>query len=875
MANLWTASFLSKFLNGSNWRIQLFEEGFELNKLIIKWSEIESATLKKGFIWNKIIVKLREKEIQIEGLPKKLSRILIICFENMGRLQKTIHLLSIRFEKEIYLRNVEFLEIQSITPNKEKLFQLFNSKEVNADILIAKNNQNLLLNIANGDRSDIQNWNSAFIKNEMFKYASYFKSLETEPLTDEQIKSSIIMEDNNLLIAAAGSGKTSVIISKLGYLIQKNYAKPEDILVLSFNNKVKDEINLRINRSLKNVLKDKMCPIVHTFHSYGYSVIKDGNLNKRTPAWMSSEAKTLSHLKSIFYKVIKENNAIAAEIALFIIWDGIDNKDENEISNLFHITETSSIEQLSKLTLKDINPESISNHKTLLGKYVRSVQELKISNWLILFGIENKYEKNIPINGLDDYRPDFYYSKINCLHEHFGINKFGKAPTYFFKNGKMSYEDTVKLKRASLKKAKVKWFETTSEDFYNDTWHIKLDAYLREFGEKPNFIGWDKYQKIVGEFNKENDGTDFLETPFITLLLSSIKHFKNNQFTFEDIDKKISKLERKYRYQSFFKIFKAIFEEYEKSLAEDDCIDFEDMLNLSTALLNENKVRHSFKFILVDEFQDMSNSRAGLIQALKQQDQKTILFGVGDDWQSIYRFAGSDASNMINFEQKFGFSSINKLSKTFRFNQGIADISSEFILKNDLQILKEVTANSSARKNKLRYIGHEKIKQKKVLIEGKFVFKKDSKDFDRLLLSQLEIIKSYAVNKNTKVSVALLGRYHYSKPDNLDVLIYKYQDWLDISFSSIHSSKGLGWDFVVILGIDGSFPSTKIDDDVLSLFMSQPDKYPFAEERRLFYVALTRAKIAAILLGDKDNHSLFLDELENTKYQDVISMNNT
>ena len=202
------------------------------------------------------------------------------------------------------------------------------------------------------------------------------------------------------------------------------------------------------------------------------------------------------------------------------------------------------------------------------------------------------------------------------------------------------------------------------------------------------------------------------------------------------------------------------------------------------------------------------------------------------------------------------------MNKTFRFNQGIADISSEFILKNKLQLAKEVTANNPGRKNRVRYFGHEKIRNLPT---------RDTKDFDRVLLNQLKSIKAHALSKNTKVTVALLGRYNYLKPDNFDELVFQYRNWLDISFSTIHSAKGLGWDFVVILGMDHKFPSTKSDDDLLSLFMIQPDIYPDAEERRLFYVALTRAKVAVILLGNEEKPSSFLFELNETKFQDVIS----
>ena len=858
--NIWMSGFFTKIFLNTQWKIQLTKTGILLNESVIDWKGVENTSIQKGVIWDQISIKHTNGEELIRGLSKSVSAIVILCLQTVRKSQETIQIINTRYKKESYFRNSELLKIRNHLPPKEQLIKLLNSQKINLDILIAEKEQSVLSDLINENKGFINEWNRSFIKKEMHNFANYFKSVESEPLTEEQIKASIIMEDNNLLIAAAGSGKTSVIVSKLGYLIQKEYAKPEEILILSFNNKVKDEINHRINKSLSDVLKNRTSPIVHTFHSYGFSVIKDGKVNKRTPAWISSEAKTLSHIKTLFYMVLRNNPEIAAEIAFFITFNDID--EDKEVSDVLRNSKTDSIDQLSKLTHEDIRQNAIDELVTLAGKHVRSFQELKISNWLTLFGIEYNYEKDLSIEGIDNYRPDFYYGRIKCWHEHFGINKFGKAPSHFFKKGKMSYEDTVKQKRKLLDKAEVNWFETTSADFYDNTWHLKLGSKLKEFGENPEFIGWDRYQLIVKKFNKENKSNDFSEFPLISLLLSSIKHFKNNQLTSDDIEKKISNIKGNDRYKRFFKIFKTIYEEYEKDLKAENHIDFEDMLSESTKLISENKITHPFKFILIDEFQDMSNSRANLIQALKKQNPDTILFGVGDDWQSIYRFTGSDSSNMLDFEKKFGFSSINKLNKTFRFNQGIADISSEFILKNNLQITKEVTANNPGRKNRVRYYGHEKIRTHPPI---------DTVDFDRKLLTQLETIKSHAISKNIRVSVALLGRYHYLKPGNLDTLIYQYQNWIDLSFSTIHSAKGLGWDFVVILGMDESFPLTKQDDDLLSLFMIQPDIYPDAEERRLFYVALTRAKIAVILLGYNKNRSSFILELNDTQFQEVIS----
>ena len=236
--DIWNSGFIAKIILGANWRIELIEDAFQFNELIVKWSDIKNVELKKGFIWNEILVVLDEEVILITGLSKKLSSSLNNCLEIIGIIQRAIILLDLRFKEEFYIRNSEFLYMRTMIPTSEKLIRLFKSKEINADILIDKINQERLLKIAKGNKTEIVNWNATFVKNEMHKYADYFNSIESQPLTSEQIVASIIVEDNNLLIAAAGSGKTSVIISKLGYLIQKKYAKPEDILVLSFNNKV-------------------------------------------------------------------------------------------------------------------------------------------------------------------------------------------------------------------------------------------------------------------------------------------------------------------------------------------------------------------------------------------------------------------------------------------------------------------------------------------------------------------------------------------------------------------------------------------------------------------------------------------------------------
>jgi len=487
-----------------------------------------------------------------------------------------------------------------------------------------------------------------------------------------------------------------------------------------------------------------------------------------------------------------------------------------------------------------------------------------------LHDINYEYEKHLDIKEISDYHPDFYYPDSDCWHEHFGINKYGKAPMHFSLNRPLSYEEMVRRKRKFLNQNKIRWFETTSADFYDDSWYASLDRSLKEFGEKPQFIGWERYRTKVHKFNKDNKEEDdglYSELPLINLISIAIKHFKNNQLTFDDIDNKISSTKNKLRCISFLKIFKAIFTEYQNELKADNSIDFEDMISESTRLIDLNKVKHQFKVILVDEFQDMSNSRSRLIQSLKKHNTETIFFAVGDDWQSIYRFAGSDVSNMVNFESKFGFTSINKLNMTFRFNQGIADVSSEFIQKNPLQIKKSVTSINLGRKNKIRKIFHDPVSE---FDPNTKRWIKTPESFNRELLNQLNTVEAYAASKDTKVSVAFIARYHFLKPDHFDDLSKTFKKYLNIIFTTMHSSKGLGFDFVFIIGMNSTFPSKRTDDEIITMFMPEPDNFEFCEERRLFYVALTRAKKAVMLFIDKEKPSPFILELSSSKYLDVI-----
>jgi DNA helicase-4 len=210
---------------------------------------------------------------------------------------------------------------------------------------------------------------------------------------------------------------------------------------------------------------------------------------------------------------------------------------------------------------------------------------------------------------------------------------------------------------------------------------------------------------------------------------------------------------------------------------------------------------------------------------------------------------------MTQFQDIFGFTRQAQLATTFRCNQGIANLSSEFVSKNPSQIKKSVKSDSGQKNSVLRIVFH-------------------SGSIEPALVTQLEGMASWARTRGRNADVCLLGRYNFLEPANFTALAEKFKENINLTFSSIHRAKGMGYDFVIILGmtskVGSDFPSTRQDDPVLSLFMPTPDALEFSEERRLFYVAMTRTKQACVLLAPKFYGSPFITEILKTNHQESL-----
>ncbi|MGC3834015.1 UvrD-helicase domain-containing protein [Moritella viscosa] len=298
-------------------------------------------------------------------------------------------------------------------------------------------------------------------------------------------------------------------------------------------------------------------------------------------------------------------------------------------------------------------------------------------------------------------------------------------------------------------------------------------------------------------------------------------------------------------------------------------IDFDEMITKASDYASDGQFSSPWLHILVDEFQDISQARANLVRHLQTQHDDSKLFCVGDDWQAIYQFAGSDIAVTTRFSDYFGMTSILPLDTTFRFNDQISAVASGFVMANSEQMNKKITTYSKAKKACIQINYYQ-------VSDNKRSDNKQNDDAAMLLLEKkLKQIAASVKGEGKQKSVLLLARFNFQLPDNktLTVLSTEYPQ-LVIKAMTVHSSKGQEADNVVVLAMEAGehgFPCHKSRHPFTIILQPDESGFPDAEERRLFYVALTRARQQVYLLCNKSNPSNFVEELVTGDYAVTIA----
>ncbi len=415
------------------------------------------------------------------------------------------------------------------------------------------------------------------------------------------------------------------------------------------------------------------------------------------------------------------------------------------------------------------------------------------------------------------------------------------------------YKKEIRDKRALHSAYHTKLLETWS--FYND--RRPLLDHLRDVLEKEGFVlkprNLDEvYRKIV------ETGKDKYIYKLIFFMMNFIEQYKTTGYDAGGFDILRKKTDNP-RTLLFLDIAEQVYHHYQAMLKKNNEIDFADMINDAHSYLQEIEqqgIELPYKYIIIDEFQDIARQRFNLTKRLSEITKAKVV-AVGDDWQSIYAFSGSDITLFTRFLELMGAGTELKITHTYRNSQELIDIAGGFVQKNATQIRKQLISPKHLKDPVLLREFNDSVKPMKALAT-------------QIEVVIGEIIKEFGIES----SILLIGRYNYdmyklyntgrfSELPNNRVKSEAYPN-ADISFMTAHSSKGLGYDNVVLINMfEGKFgfPCQIEDDPIMKLVTYEDTSMPYAEERRLFYVALTRTKNRVYIMTPQNKPSRFLIEL--------------
>lgn len=668
--------------------------------------------------------------------------------------------------------------------------------------------------------------NEQHTRQELLACKALFDRVEKKPLTEEQARAVICFDNRVQVVASAGSGKTSTMVAKAAYALHRNLMKPHQIVLLAFNKQAADELKARAALSFQRLGMSNVQVEASTFHALGLHIIGQATGRKPDiPTWAVDTQSGLRKLSELIEQLKGRSLLFRAKWEMFRLVFG---------------------RHLQDIDTWDAQGNGLIT--TQNGEQVRSQEECMIANWLFYNGVDYAYERPYQFDTATpdhrQYKPDFYYPAIGLYHEHLALDANGQPPAHF-----EGYLDGVIWKRQLHQERETDLIETTSWQLRNQDWMAYLSEALTQRGIvlKPD-----------PERPTPKDGQAPMQSvELIGLVRTFISHAKSNSLTPDALTQRLEDLPGgafKLRYRMFLQLVEPIMQAWDQALAAEDSIDFEDMLNLAAQHLEQGRHDCGFELVLADEFQDASRARARLCRALVQQPGRH-LFAVGDDWQSINRFAGADVSVMTGFEDWFGHGQVLKLERTFRCPQALCDISSGFISKNPAQIDKQVRSDTPAQGPVLQAL---QVKRREELAQA----------IDDFLQQLYQDLAGGWVpcGANGKVSVFILGRYNADRVYLPDGWHARYGTHIELSFLTIHRSKGSEADYVILPAMVSSarrlsFPNTRTEDPVLSLAMPGSDDFALGEERRLFYVALTRARRSVALFTVQGMRSGFVNEL--------------
>jgi DNA helicase-4 len=661
-------------------------------------------------------------------------------------------------------------------------------------------------------------------------------------LNDKQ-REAVVSEDKRLLVlAGAGSGKTKTLLQKLIFLIEEKGVSPSSILAITFTKNATNEMidrliisadttkqyeNMLVDKRMSKLDKDKERFVqqkkykwidgltVRTFHSFCYSILRNYGVNEFDNKFRIIGNDKRDEEDELSKHVAPETVFEVVHKLLIEQCEDTDYLLQLKRYILDYIIDKIHLENYQKKNI----PKDGKYFTSLDGTKVRSKSEQFIADWFYRHSIKYEYEPLLNVKDFE-FHPDFYIPEANLYIEHISDKSFPtKDKEEQFQKGNLLL---------------VKTFESMTKDsaLFNHT----LDNIVK------NRLPSNYHKTVLLTYKEEFNGYHEDVKDFVTQIIRITDMIK-----VENLDLKTvlgnARQDQHERVRNFYELAIPIVDKYIQYCTNKSYLDFNDLISRSTSLFQNysdisNKYKSKYQYILVDEFQDVNNLQVDLIKLLLTE--QTQLFCVGDDWQSIYGFRGSNVSYIIDFENHFPNSKVVKLNLNYRSTQNIVGASNEVISHNKFKVEKDIQASKKSEHKIVVYSGNSEEEN------IQFCFDKVS-----------ELLDDGLTNED------ILFLYRRSKMYSPYFFRFK-NEGIKVQSKTIHAAKGLEAKVVFILGLTeghGGFPDIWLEDRIFQVIKKANHDLLMEEERRLFYVAITRAKDKLFLITEKGNESSFLKEI--------------
>jgi DNA helicase-4 len=645
-----------------------------------------------------------------------------------------------------------------------------------------------------------------------------------------------------LVLAGAGSGKTKTLLQKIIYLVEEKGVSPSEILAITFTknaaNEMLDRLILTADKhgAYEKILNSKRYTkeykdrarlehhrqykwieglTVRTFHGFCYGMLRNYGVNE-----FDNQFKIIGDEKQ---QEDAELGKYTAPETAFEVYHKLLIELCEDTGFLLRLKRYILDYFVHKIHLdKEKRNDAHKDGKfytSLNSTRVRSKSEQFIADWLYRHSIRFEYEPLLNVKDFE-FRPDFFIPDANLYLEHISDKSFP------IRNKEEQFE------KGNLLLVKTYENMTLDSALFNHT----LDKVIK------NRLPAAYHKTVTLTYKEEMNGYHEQVKDFIVMVMRVTDMMKVENIPHKTIANRAEKDPHE-RVRDFYNLCLPLVEKYIAYCINKSFLDFNDMISRSISLLAHHediahKFRNRFKYILVDEFQDVNNLQVELIKLLLTKS--TQLFCVGDDWQSIYGFRGSNVSYIIDFEKHFAPAKLIKLNLNYRSTQHIVGASNEVIKHNKFRVEKEIKASKQSEHKIVVYSGNNEKENLQFCIDTVRKFLDEG-------LSSEDILFLYRRSK-------MYTPYFFGfKNENLRV-----------QAKTIHAAKGLEAKVVFIIGLTdgyGGFPDIWLEDRIFQVVKKANHDLLLEEERRLFYVALTRAKEKLFLITEKGKESSFIKEI--------------